>query len=100
MKSRFEIRILNSAEEDIDAAFEYYSDINPKLGKRFIKLLNASFNDLKINPNYQIRYDNFRMKLVRKFPYIIHYVLDDKRCIVYVYGVRNSYQNPANYPRE
>lgn len=46
MKS-FTIRVLNSAEADLDDAFEYYSDINPKLGQRFIKHVNTTLNDLK-----------------------------------------------------
>ena len=99
MKS-YTVRVLASAEADLDEAFEYYSDISPKLGQRFIKLVNAALNDLKKNPNYQIRYDNFRMKIVNKFPYIIHYILDENRQIVFVYGIRNSYQNPDKYPKE
>ena len=99
MKS-YTVRVLASAEADLDEAFEYYSDISPKLGQRFIKLVNASLNDLKKHPHYQIRYDNFRMKIVNKFPYIIHYILDENRQIVFVYGIRNSYQNPDKYPKE
>ena len=43
----FTIRVLASAEADLDEAFEYYSDISPKLGQRFKKLVNAALNDLK-----------------------------------------------------
>src|SRR5690554_1844316 len=66
----------------------------------FIKLVNTALNDLKKNPHYQIRYDNFRMKIVKKFPYVIHYILDENRQIVFVYGIRNSYQDPDKYPKE
>lgn len=40
------------------------------------------------------------MKIVKKLPYIIHYILDEKRQIVFVYGIRNSYQNPKKYLNE
>ncbi len=99
MKS-FTIRVLNSAKADLDEAFEYYSEIDLKLGQRFIKLVNTTLNDLKKNPHYQIRYDNFRMKVVNKFPYVIHYILDEKRQIVLIYGNCNSYQNPEKYLKE
>lgn len=99
MKS-FSIRVLAAAEEDLDEAFEYYADISPKLAERFIKIVNVALNDLKKNPHYQIRYDNFRMKIVKKFPYVIHYILDENRQIVFVYGIRNSYQDPDKYPKE
>ena len=99
MKS-FSIRVLASAEADLNEAFKYYSEINPKLGQRFLKLINAALNDLKKNPNYQVRYDNFRMKVVNKFPYVIHYILDEDQQIVFIYGIRNTYQNPDKYPKE
>lgn len=100
MKKRYEIHVLNAAEKDIDLAFDYYTSINPKHGKRFIKLLSSAFDDLTKNPFYQIRYDNFRIKIVRKFPYAIHYITDEERQIVRVYGVRCTYQSPASYPKE
>lgn len=103
MKS-FTIRVLNAAEADLDEAFkyqaDYQADINPKLGQRFIKIANATLNDLMKNHHYQIRYDSFRMKVINKFPYVIHYILDEKRKIVFVYGIRNSYQNPEKYPKK
>ncbi|RFC55329.1 type II toxin-antitoxin system RelE/ParE family toxin [Brumimicrobium aurantiacum] len=98
MKS-FSIRVLKSAVADLDEAYEYYTDINPKLGERFIKIVNATINDLKKYPYYQIRYDSFRMKVINKFPYVIHYTLDEKKQIVFIYGIRNSYQNPKKYPK-
>lgn len=58
-KKGYSISVLKAAEKDIDLAFDYYSTINPKLGKRFINLLNAAFKDLEKNPFYQIRYDNY-----------------------------------------
>jgi toxin ParE1/3/4 len=100
MMNSFSVRVLASAETDLDEAFEYYSGINPELGQRFIKHIDSALNDLKENPYYQIRYDNFRMKIVRKFPYVIHYTLDENRKIVFVYGIRKSYQNPDKYPKE
>lgn len=98
MKS-FVVRVLAAAEADFDEALEYYRDISPQLGQNFIIQVGSSMDDLKKNPYYQVRYDNFRMKMVKKFPYIIHYILDEERSFVYVYGIRNSYQDPNTYPR-
>lgn len=60
MKS-FTIRVLSSAEADLDKAFEYYSDISPKLGQRFIKLVNVALIDLKKN-RFRIRYSQLLSK--------------------------------------
>ncbi|RYM35417.1 type II toxin-antitoxin system RelE/ParE family toxin [Brumimicrobium glaciale] len=96
----FNVKVLDEASIDLDEGFEYYSDINPELGERFINLVYSALKDLEKNPFYQIRYHNFRMKVVRKFPYVIHYILDEKRQIVFVYGIRNSFQDPDKYPKE
>ena len=95
---RFRIIIFDEATEDFRQAFEYYKDITPDLAKKFFASTNVALNDLKKNPFYQIRYDEFRMKMVKKFPYIIHYIVDEKTNTIAVYGIRNSHQNPEKYP--
>lgn len=99
MKS-FKVRILDHATQEFREAFEYYKEINPKIAKKFFYYTNTALDDLKKNPFYQIRYDEFRMKIVKKFPYIIHYIVDEKERTVLVYGIRNSYQNPETYPKK
>lgn len=37
------------------------------------------------------------MKIVKKFPYIIHYIVDDSNFTIAVYGIRNSHQNSDAY---
>ena len=96
---RFKIYILDEAIKDLTEALEYYKNINPKLAKKFYSSTNSALNDLKKNPFYQIRYDEFRIKIVKHFPYIIHYIIDEQNQIVAVYGIRNSYQNPDKYPK-
>jgi hypothetical protein len=39
------------------------------------------------------------MKVVKHFPYIIHYIVDEKTFTISVYGIRNSYQDPGKYPK-
>lgn len=96
---RFKVIILDEAVLDFNKAIDYYKEINPKLAKKFFENTNSAFNDLKKNPFYQIRYDEFRMKVVKKFPYIIHYIIFEKTNTVAVFGIRNSYQNPDSYPK-
>jgi len=96
---QFKILILDIATDDFNEALEYYKNINPKLGKKFYSSINSAINDLKKNPFYQVRYDEFRMKIVKYFPYIIHYIIDEQNKIVAVYGIRNSHQSPEKYPK-
>lgn len=96
----FNIRIINQASEELQEAFDYYHQVNPKIAKKFFNQTNVALSDLKKNPFYQIRYVDFRMKIVKKIPYIIHFIVDQKNDIVLVYGIRNSYQNPDSYPKK
>lgn len=95
---RFKVYLLDDAVKEFEKAFNYYHTINPTLSKKFYSATNRAINDLKINPFYQIRYDEFRMKMVKKFPFIIHFIINEDTHIVSIYVIRNSYQNPEKYP--
>jgi toxin ParE1/3/4 len=91
---KFNVVLYDDAISDFNKALKYYLNISPIVAKKFHSAVNATFNDLKKNPFYQIRYDNFRLKLVKKFPYVIHFIIDANTKTVFVYGIRNTRQNP------
>ena len=92
--AKFQIVVFDEAISDIRKAIDYYQTISPATAKRFHSALDSSFSALKKNPFYQIRYDNFRLKVIKKFPYILHFTVDEKSKTVFIYGVRNAHQNP------
>jgi mRNA-degrading endonuclease RelE of RelBE toxin-antitoxin system len=87
--------VYEEALVDYKSASQYYLKISKPLAQKYKSAVNTAFEDLKKNPFYQIRYDSFRLKVLKKFPYIIHYSVDEKTQIVYVYGIRHSAQNPS-----
>ena len=91
---KFKVDLYDEAIADLNKALKHYRDISPSLAKKLHGAVNTAINDLKKNPFYQIRYDNFRMKLVKKFPYVLHFIIDDNAKTVFIYGIRNSNQNP------
>jgi toxin ParE1/3/4 len=93
---KFKIVLYDEAIADFNKALDYYRNISPTVVKKFHAAVDATFHDLKKNPFYQIRYDNFRFKLVKKFPYLLHFIIDEKAKTIFVYGIRNSHQNPDN----
>ena len=90
----FEIILLDDAIMDIQNTIDYYNTISTSLAKKFHKAVNNAFTELKKNPFYQVRYDNVRLRTVKGFPYVLHFVVDENPNIVFVFGVRNSSQNP------
>ncbi len=95
VESRFKLLIDDRALKDIDQATQYYEDQVPNLGNRFRQAVSDSFNALQINPYYQIRYSTFRCLPLKKFPFMIHYEVDDVRRVVIVYAVINTYLDPS-----
>jgi plasmid stabilization system protein ParE len=96
---KFDVVILPQAEDDFRDAVNYYSDINQKLAKRFIKVTKSTVNELKKMPLYQIKYDQIRLRIIHKFPYAIHFSVNEELKIIYIWGIRYATSNPENWPR-
>lgn len=82
--------------KDIQQAVDFYQSKQNNLGKRFFKNLNKEIQDLKKFPFYQIRYKNIRCKLVKNFPYLIHFSVDEETKTVYIHAVICTHKNPEN----
>jgi toxin ParE1/3/4 len=81
--------------DDIQKGIDWYNAAQNGLGEKFHKAIKKGFKTLTINPFFQIRYDNVRCFPLKKFPYMIHYVVEeDKRWIV-VLAVINTNRDPA-----
>ena len=60
----------------------------PGLGHRFLKALNACYENLALNPSTQKRKGVFRHAMIHKFPYRVVYELHGE--LVIVYQVRHT----------
>ena len=79
----FKIIILEEAKSDVRESITWYKNINPILSKRFSNSFNNSVKQIKENPfQYQIRYDEVRVVLLRTFPYLIHFSIDKETIVI------------------
>ena len=77
---------------DAEQATNYYEEIQPGLGKRFAQ---EFFNSIKRNPFFaSTRYDNIRCAQVKKFPYLVHYHIDEKEFSVTILAIYSTYKEP------
>jgi hypothetical protein len=88
----YQIKIEERAILDIQQSFVYYEQQQSGLGVQFNRTVFNAFENLKINPFYQIRYGTFRCLPLKKFPFMIHYEVNEK--IVTVYAVINTSLDP------
>jgi plasmid stabilization system protein ParE len=84
----------SQAEEDILVAYDYYNGIYGNLSGKFVNALEATLAQIVQNPYYQIKFQNIRCLKVKKFPYTIHYIIDEKYDEVHVLAVVHTATNP------
>lgn len=90
----FKIIIYREAIEDIQSAIDYYNEQQSGLGKRFHTKVKSTFKELKTNPFFLVRYDEVRCRLVNKFPYLVHFVVNEKDKTITIYRLKHTSMNP------
>lgn len=95
----FRILISKKSKSELKDASDFYGLISQKLKSRFLLNFNHTIEELKLNPYFQIRYDDFRMRQIKNFLVMIHYVIFEKIKTVKIYGIRFARANPDNYPK-
>jgi hypothetical protein len=66
------------AIRDIQETIDYYDSQKAGLGAEFESILNKSLFSLQTNPFFQIRYDGVHCLPLKKFPYMVHFTIDDQ----------------------
>lgn len=98
---KYKVLIDNEAISDIQSAAEWYNHQLPNLGERFKDQVKQQINSLKNKPTvFAIRYDNVRCMIVKKFPFMIHFVVDKKSSTVIVYALFHTSRNPDVWKRK
>lgn len=83
------------AIEDAEQAFDYYEEKQTGLGSRFAAQLQLTLNAIKRNPFFAaIRYDDIRCARIKKFPYLIHYHINEDELLVTIIAVYSTYREP------
>jgi len=68
------VAYLPEAEDDIDAAYQWYEQQRDGLGDRFLRALREAADDIQDNPNlYALFLHDIRAAPLRRFPYVVYY---------------------------
>jgi toxin ParE1/3/4 len=95
----FELVISVRAVTEIDKAINYYSTKSNKATLDFIEALQNAYSKLEKNPYYAFRYKNVRAIKVRKFPYLLYYLINEQRSSVRILACFNTKRSPIQRPR-
>jgi hypothetical protein len=95
MPEKFSVNIEPEAFNDIQEAINYYNSCKPGLGKEFLETIKKQIILLrKYHHSFAIRYDNIRCLPVKKFPYMIHYEVKEKKFQI---SIKAVFCNQAKY---
>ena len=93
----FKIKTEPEAHEDIQEGIDWYDKQQPGLGRKFHSEVKAYFKKLKINPFFQIRYDDVHCLPIKGYPYMIHYTINEATKLITVKAVFSTRKDPQNW---
>jgi plasmid stabilization system protein ParE len=92
----YSLSISEDAKLDIFDAFLWYEEQQQGLGFKFEKFLEAGFSLIQNSPMlFEKKYDEIRVHYIDKFPYGIHYLINEE--FVKVLAVFHTSRDPQNW---
>ncbi len=89
-----EIKILESAKQDLLSGYSFYESKRKGLGNYFINSLFADIESLILYAGVHQKFFGFYRMLSRRFPYAIYYKFKKDRNEVIIYAVLDCRRNP------
>lgn len=93
MSRQFSIAFDARFVKDLKEARAWYDQQTEGLGEKFYKAVAESLIIIKRNPLFQIRYDDVRCYAVKKYPYLIHFTVDETEMKIIVRAIIHTSRN-------
>ena len=95
MEKKYSVVLHPKSEKEYLDSVEWYEQALIGLGKDFTEEVGVVIEQIKQNPFlFQKRKLNFREGVVKRFPYVIIYKIDEKQQIVNVLSVFHTSRHP------
>lgn len=92
---KYKIKIDEEALQDIQEVTNWYNKQLEGLGTRFQKQAVSQINSLKKNPHIFVnRYADVRCMIIKKFPFIVHYTINNQLLFVTIFAIIHTSRNP------
>lgn len=93
----FKVKLLHSAQKDLEDAIGYYHKINTALAKRFYTEFIELSNILENNPFFEIKYHSIRTHRLRSFPYLVHFFINENSKLVVILAIVFGKRKKTNF---
>ncbi|MBW6499482.1 MAG: type II toxin-antitoxin system RelE/ParE family toxin [Bacteroidales bacterium] len=92
---KYKVKIEPEALADIQEITDWYNEAQAGLGKRLQETAIKHINSLNKDPRlFAIRYNEIRCIVIKKFPYMVHFYINDANHTVEVLAVISTDRNP------
>ncbi len=96
----YKLKIDIDAFKDIQQARDWYEIQLKWLGQRYKNQVKKQINSLKKNPHlFSIKYNEIHCRKIEKFPFLIHYKINEELKTVTVYAVFHTSRSPEIWDR-
>jgi toxin ParE1/3/4 len=90
---RFSVEISDEAEVDLENSYQYYAEESQNLAESFFKQISSGLEVVKKNPgSFPFAYKDVRKFVVKKFPFVIYYQLNES--VIRVIAIFHTSRNP------
>ncbi len=97
---KYKVKIELDALEDIQQITNWYNNQQKELGKRFQSTAIKQIDTLsKYAHSHAIRYQEFRCMVIKKFPYMVHYYINEETNLVEVFAIIGTSRDPKIWKR-
>jgi plasmid stabilization system protein ParE len=87
--------ILPLAKEDVRDAVRWYNKQSPGLGRKFTQEVRDIVRYIRQNPQAcNIRYNDVRTAVLKVFPFMLHYTIDQSSKMVIISAVLHTSRDP------
>lgn len=92
---KYAIKIEPEAVSDIQEITDWYNEAKAKLGKKFRDAAIKQINSLNRHPQiFSVRYHEIRCMPVKKFPYLVHFFINEETRTVEILAVISTDRDP------
>ena len=78
-----EIRLLETARDDLREGWTFYEKNAPGLGDHFLDCIQADVRSLKIYAGIHEMSEGFHRMLAKRFPFAVYYLIENENIDVY-----------------
>lgn len=94
-KRKFKVILNQKNFNELQESIDYYNRKQNKLGDRFLKEVKKRVRELSSDFHlYEVKYDAIRCITVSKFPFLIHYRIDETLEMVFVEAIIHMSMDP------